>query len=50
MNGEWQAAGLASWKHGVGNAILLQSGHYGQTNYNVRVSHYLGWIESVIKK
>ena len=47
VGGEWQAAGLASWKRGVGNAIIRTSGLYGQTVYNVRVSHYLDWIKSV---
>lgn len=47
---QWQVAGLASWKHGQGNAIILTSGLYGQTNYNVRVSHYLDWIKEVTSK
>lgn len=41
----WQAAGLASWKD-IKDASW-KGGLYGQTNYNVRVSHYLGWIENV---
>ena len=43
---QWQAAGLASWKD-VKDASW-KAGLYGQTNYNVRVSHYLGWIKTVI--
>lgn len=42
---QWQAAGLASWKD-IKDASW-KAGLYGQTNYNVRVSHYLGWITSV---
>jgi len=48
VKGEWQVAGLASWKRGKDNALLLHPGFYGQTNYNVRLSHYANWIESVI--
>ena len=48
VNGTWQVAGLASWKKGKGNAVLLLPGFYGQTLYDVRVSHYVDWIESVI--
>lgn len=48
VKGQWQVAGLASWKRGKDNAILLHPGFYGQTNYNVRVSHYANWIDRVI--
>ena len=46
----WQVAGLASWKRGKDNAILLHPGFYGQTTYNVRVSHYAAWIKDVVSK
>lgn len=46
VDGKWQLAGLASWKkHGQDNALILHAGFYGQKNYNVRISHYTGWIE-----
>lgn len=45
---QWQVAGLVSWKRGKDNAILLHPGFYGQTNYNVRLSHYAKWIDNVI--
>lgn len=48
VGGRWELAGLASWKKGEGNAVVLQAGFYGQTVYNVRVSHYIDWINSVI--
>lgn len=48
VKGQWRVAGLASWKRGKDNALLLHPGFYGQTNYNVRVSHYADWIERVI--
>jgi trypsin len=48
VKGQWQVAGLASWKRGKDNALLLHPGFYGQTNYNVRLSHYANWIENVI--
>jgi len=48
VNGQWQVAGLVSWKRGKDNAILLHPGFYGQTNYNVRLSHYASWIDNAI--
>lgn len=50
VEGKWQLAGLASWKkHAHDNALVLHPGFYGQKNYNVRVSHYLEWIEDQIR-
>ncbi|WP_431637890.1 S1 family peptidase [Dyella sp. KULCS107] len=46
--GHAQVAGLVSWKRGKDNALLLHPGFYGQTNYNVRVSHYAHWIDGVM--
>jgi Trypsin. len=48
VKGQWEVAGLASWKRGKDNALLLHPGFYGQTNYNVRLSHYVNWIDDVI--
>jgi len=48
--GKWQLAGLASWKrHLQDNALILHPGFYGQKNYNVRISHYTGWIDHQIR-
>jgi hypothetical protein len=50
VNGKWQLAALASWKkHLEDNALILHPGFYGQKNYNVRVSHYIGWIDDQIR-
>ncbi len=50
VDGQWQLAGLASWKkHARDNALILHPGFYGQKNYNVRISHYAGWIEDQIR-
>jgi hypothetical protein len=50
VKGKWQLAGLASWKrHLQDNALVLHPGFYGQKNYNVRVSHYTGWIDDQIR-
>lgn len=50
VDGEWQVAGLASWKkHEQDNNLIHHAGFYGQKNYNVRVSHYAGWIEDQIR-
>ena len=47
--GQWRVAGLASWKYMKDKpGLLLHPGFYGQTSYNVRLSHYVNWIESVI--
>jgi len=50
VEGNWQVAGLASWKkHEHDNALVLNPGFYGQKNYNVRVGHYTKWIEDQIR-
>lgn len=48
VEGEWLLAGLTSWKVVQGNAAAFRPGLYGQTSCNVRLSHYVEWIESVI--
>ncbi|MFC3551975.1 S1 family peptidase [Lysobacter cavernae] len=46
-NGTKQLVGLGSWiRSAPGNG--LQAGLYGQVVYNVRVSRYVKWIDSVI--
>ncbi len=44
----WQLAGLPSWASAHGHAATMRQGRYGQTSCNVRLSHYLGWIESTL--
>jgi hypothetical protein len=45
---QWSLAGLASWKVVQGDVRTARPGLYGQTSCNVRLSHYIEWIESVI--
>lgn len=45
---QWLLAGLASWKVVQGNIVTARPGRYGQVTCNVRLSHYVEWIESVI--
>ncbi|WP_298580233.1 trypsin-like serine protease [uncultured Luteimonas sp.] len=45
---QWLLAGLASWKVVQGHVMTARPGRYGQITCNVRLSHYVKWIESVI--
>jgi len=45
--GEWQLVGLGSWITALPEHAL-DAGFYGQVVHNVRVSRYVGWIESVV--
>ncbi len=47
---QWSLAGLASWKVVHGNVVTARPGRYGQTGCNVRLSHYIQWIENVISE
>ncbi|WP_329762839.1 S1 family peptidase [Stenotrophomonas geniculata] len=47
--GTWQLVGLGSWITAVPEHAL-EAGFYGQVVYNVRVSRYLNWIESIIER
>ncbi len=47
--GTWQLGGLGSWITAVPEHAL-EAGFYGQVVYNVRVSRYLNWIESIIER
>lgn len=47
--GHWQLAGLANWKYVNSDARHFKPGLYGQIGYNVRISRYIGWIESVVQ-
>lgn len=47
QNGKnWLLAGLTSWSDA--QSTIRTPGRYGQISCNVRLSHYNGWIESVI--
>jgi hypothetical protein len=49
QNGDkWLLAGLGSWKVAQGDVRTARPGRYGQTSCNVRLSHYVEWIESVV--
>lgn len=48
VEGQSLLAGLASWKVVQGNVMTARPGRYGQTACNVRLGHYIGWIESVL--
>lgn len=47
-NGRWMVAGLAAWKYVQGDPKQFRPATYGQIGYNVRLSHYVDWIESVM--
>lgn len=45
---QWLLSGLASWKVIDGHVLSAKYGRYGQVTCNVRLSHYVDWIGSVI--
>lgn len=54
VKGKKELAGLTSWikypggLHGEAGLHGLKAGFYGEISYDVRISHYAGWIEKVI--
>ena len=42
---QWLLAGLPSWATAQGDVRTLRLGLYGQSSCNVRISHYIDWIE-----
>jgi hypothetical protein len=46
IDDHWLLAGLASWKVVQGHVMTARPGRYGQVSCNVRLSHYIEWIES----
>lgn len=48
VDGGWQVAGLGAWKLVEGDLKAFRTGRYGQTSFNVRLSSYAGWIDSVM--
>ena len=47
--GQWQLAGLMSWQQWKGALEDYRASRYGAEAYQVRVSHYLDWIDATIK-
>jgi len=50
IDGQWQLAGLGSWKVVSGDVRTARPGRYGQTSCNVRLGHYAAWIDGVISE
>lgn len=48
VDDQWLLAGVSAWKLLEGDVRTARPGRYGQTSCNVRLSHYIEWIESVI--
>ncbi len=48
VDGQWLLAGVSAWKFLQGDVRTARPGRYGQTSCNVRLGHYIEWIESVI--
>jgi len=48
IDGQWILAGLAAWGFIHGDVRTVRPGLYGQLTCNVRLSHYIEWIESVM--
>lgn len=48
FTGEWILAGLAAWGFIHGDVRSVRPGLYGQITCNVRLNHYVEWIESVM--
>lgn len=46
--GQWALAGLAAWGFIQGDVRSMRPGLYGQLTCNVRVGHYMEWIEGVM--
>jgi hypothetical protein len=47
--GAWKVAGLTSWGWIDGHIAAFGAARYGETAYLVRISHYVGWIDSTIE-
>jgi Trypsin len=48
VDGEWQVAGITSWKRAEGSFHAFRPGKYGQVNHGLRVVHYREWILSTM--
>lgn len=50
VRGVWTLAGMMSWKGGDDVDVRQPGSRYGQPAYNVRLSHYAGWIQETLGK
>ncbi len=48
VDDQWTLAGLAAWGFIHGDVRTVRPGLYGQLTCNVRLSHYIEWIESAV--
>ena len=48
VDGVWELAGLADRRFWKGDLASYRRGIYGQVTYQVRISHYAGWIDRVM--
>lgn len=48
IDGQWRLAGLSAWGFIHGDVRTVRPGLYGQFTCNVRLGHYIEWIEGVI--
>jgi len=48
IDGVWELAGLADRRFWTGDLASYRRGIYGQLTYQVRISHYASWIDSVM--
>ena len=48
-NGQPKLVGMFAWDYVEGPLSEFVAGRYGHKSYQVRVSSYLDWIESIIK-
>lgn len=46
--GQWQLAGLVSWDSSQRDLRTYRGARYGDGGNNVRISHYIAWIESKV--
>jgi Trypsin len=44
----WRLVGLVSRKFATGDLLTFRYCRYGQITYQVRISHYAGWIDGII--
>jgi len=48
-SGTWKLAGLVSRKYAPGKLSAFRYSRYGQITFQVRLSHYASWIDSIIR-
>lgn len=50
INDQWVLVGLSAWGFIHGDVKATRPGLYGQLTCNVRLSHYIEWIQGVISE